>query len=131
MSVGLAQLSGLTVLLAEDSPFNLKIAQFMLEGMGLKVEPAENGKIAVEKAQTTPFDIILMDCQMPEMDGFEATKAIRASEKQRALIIALTGNTADEDLARCREAGMDDVLAKPIDKTRFTEAVLRLRGPVA
>jgi len=110
----------LKILLAEDNPVNQKLTTRMLEKHGFTVTVAGNGKVAVaafEESRERPFDLILMDVQMPEMDGFEATAAIRETEKAagtRIPIIALTANAMKSDRDRCLAAGMDGYLAKPI-----------------
>jgi CheY-like chemotaxis protein len=107
------------VLLAEDNAVNQEVALAMLKGFGCEVEVANNGREAVAAAYRTRFDLILMDCQMPEMDGFEATRILRKLEAARAAtapripIIALTANAMGGDRERCLAAGMDDYLAKP------------------
>ncbi|HEU0121490.1 MAG TPA: response regulator, partial [Bryobacteraceae bacterium] len=106
----------LRVMLAEDNPVNQKVAVRMLERLGAAVEVARNGVEALALARKQRFDIILMDCQMPEMDGFQATEAIRASGgwTARTPIIALTANAMQGDRERCVGAGMDDYLPKPV-----------------
>lgn len=108
--------SGLRILLAEDNLVNRKVALRMLEKTGAIVEVAVNGKQALEAIQKRSFDLILMDCQMPEMDGFQATRAIREwlGGEYPLPIIALTANAMIGDRERCLEAGMDDYISKPI-----------------
>jgi CheY-like chemotaxis protein len=107
------------VLLAEDNPVNSEVATIMLEELGITVVRAEDGSKALTSAQADSFDLILMDCQMPEMDGFEATRRIIAHERLRGLphtpIVALTGNAIRGDREACIAAGMDDYLAKPFE----------------
>lgn len=118
---------GLKVLLAEDNEFNQKVAVHILSGMGMEVDLAVNGSQALEKALQTPYDIIFMDCQMPEMDGLEASVAIRKAETQRhSPIIALTANAFESDRQRCLAAGMDDFVSKPVNKQRLREAICRV-----
>lgn len=114
---------GKRVLVADDYFVNQEVAQDILELMDLEVEVAENGKEALEKHQTKSFDVILMDIQMPEMDGFEATKAIRTNEGQNkhTPIIALTANALTGDREKCIEAGMDDYIPKPIEADKLEE----------
>jgi PAS domain S-box-containing protein len=106
------------VLLAEDNVVNQKVALKMLEKAGIQVEIAHNGKEAVELCNDKIYDIVFMDCQMPEMDGFDATRAIREQEKRLnrdpVIIIALTANALEGDKAQCLAAGMNDFLAKPL-----------------
>ncbi len=107
-----------SVLLAEDNVINQKVAQAMLAREGCTVDLAENGLRAVEMAAAKVYDLILLDCQMPEMDGYQAAAAIRKLEKgkHRTPIIAATASAFTEDKARCMSAGMDDYVSKPITK---------------
>ncbi len=108
-------------LVAEDVEVNRVVLQALLADVGLAVDFAENGREAVEKSSHAPYDIIFMDCRMPVMDGYTATREIRATagESNRIPIVALTANASDDDRDRCFKAGMDDFLAKP-----FTESAL-------
>jgi PAS domain S-box-containing protein len=104
------------VLLAEDNPVNQRVARAMLEKLGCVVTVAPDGRAAVAAWSAGGFDLVFMDCQMPEMDGYEATTAIRAAEAgsgRRIPIIAMTANATDEDRDRCLAAGMDAHVAKP------------------
>lgn len=106
------------ILIVDDAVINQKVAQQMLERLGLKAEVAANGEEAVRLLARTHFDLILMDCQMPVMDGFAATRLIRSGiagdHKRRIPIIAMTANALSGDRERCLEAGMNDYLAKPV-----------------
>ena len=105
-----------TVLLVEDNPINQQVAKAMLIKLGLHITLASNGAEAVDLVWTRDFDLVLMDCQMPVMDGFEATATIRPLPEGRGVrhtIIALTANTMQGDQQRCLDAGMDDFLASP------------------
>ena len=104
------------ILLAEDNPVNQKLAVSMLSKGGYGVEVAENGIIAIEKFKANPqaFNLIFMDLQMPEMDGYEACRQIRALKLNDVPIIAMTANALRSDRERCLEAGMNDYVAKPI-----------------
>jgi len=103
------------VLVVEDTPVNQKVAVAMLENLGYQAEVAGNGLAAVEACSSTAFDAVLMDCQMPEMDGFKAAAWIRQREgtRRRVPIIALTASVGQGDRERCLAAGMDDYLGKP------------------
>ncbi|HEX5372180.1 MAG TPA: ATP-binding protein [Aquabacterium sp.] len=113
-----------TVLLVEDNPVNTLVAQAELEQLGLSVATVVNGRQALRWLASHQADLVLMDCHMPEMDGFEATRQIRASEARlgarRTPVVALTASAQSEDLRLCRDAGMDDHVSKP-----FTPADLR------
>jgi signal transduction histidine kinase/AmiR/NasT family two-component response regulator len=104
------------VLLAEDNLVNQKVATRLLERLGMRVDIAVNGKEAVEMAGAERYDVIFMDCQMPAMDGYEATVLIRAKggSLARIPIVALTAHAMEDDRQRCLDAGMDDYIAKPI-----------------
>ncbi|HEY7987173.1 MAG TPA: response regulator, partial [Methylophilaceae bacterium] len=111
-----ALLMGARILLAEDNPFNQQVAQELLEQVGATVAIANNGREALERLAQQPFHIVLMDIQMPEMDGYEATRRIRATpELTGQRVIAMTANAMAEDRRRCLSAGMDDFITKPID----------------
>jgi signal transduction histidine kinase/ActR/RegA family two-component response regulator len=108
------------ILLAEDNGVNQEVARAMVENLGCEVEVARDGVEALERLASGGFDAVLMDCQMPRMDGFEASREIRARESRagdggRICIIALTANAMEGDRERCLEAGMDDYLAKPFN----------------
>ena len=106
------------ILLAEDNLVNQKIALRLIEKAGLSADLAKNGKEAVDAVRKSDYDLILMDCQMPEMDGFEATAAIRKLEqatRRHTPIVALTANAMTGDRERCLDCGMDDYVSKPFD----------------
>ncbi|MDP9481674.1 MAG: response regulator, partial [Chloroflexota bacterium] len=113
------------ILLAEDNAVNQRIAVKMLEKMGCRVDVAINGRRALDALETTHYDLVLMDCQMPEMDGFEATRALRSREGDghRTPIVAMTANAMAGDRERCLDAGMDGYLAKPVRPDELTAAV--------
>ncbi len=104
------------VLVVEDNPINQKLITRMLDKLGLSYDVAENGQVAVEAFDVLPYDLVLMDCSMPVMDGFQATRAIRRLEPAgtRTPIIAVTANVMPGDRERCLASGMDDYLPKPI-----------------
>lgn len=120
------------ILVADDSPVNQKVALLQLKSLGLLARAVSSGEEAVDEVRTGDYALILMDCQMPDMDGFQATKAIRKLEKgkeKRIPIIALTGNADNEGRARCLESGMDEVLIKPVAPNKLMEMIDRfLKG---
>jgi len=110
------------VLLVEDTFINQKVTQMMLQKLGIKVTIADNGQIAVDLCKEQTFNLILMDCQMPVLDGFEATKIIRENETAglHTPIVALTANVLQAEKDKCFIAGMDDFMAKPVSKQVLT-----------
>jgi signal transduction histidine kinase/CheY-like chemotaxis protein len=115
------------VLIVEDNAVNQMIAARLLEKLGCRVDVAANGREAVEMVGLLPYDAIFMDCQMPEMDGFEATQEIRRREGSSVHrpIIAVSANAMPGDRERCLDAGMDDYVSKPMRKADLTEALKR------
>jgi len=120
-------LRGAMVLLAEDNEFNQVVARELLDAIGVESVLARNGQEAVELAEQAAFDLILMDVQMPEMDGYQATRAIRKLPGCEAIpIVALTADGMPENRASCLRAGMNEVLLKPITAARLYEQLRRL-----
>ncbi len=113
-----------SVLLVEDNLINQKVATRMLQKIGCTVNLAENGRQAVEMLQRTNFDLVLMDCQMPEMDGIEATRILRALGCSTP-IVALTAHAISGDRDRCLAAGMNEYLTKPVQMQQLADAVVR------
>jgi PAS domain S-box-containing protein len=127
----LPQFSG-RILLVEDVPANQKVALSMLKKLGLRPDVATTGKEAVEISQQADYDLIFMDCQMPEMDGYEATAAIRACERMQGRhvpIIALTANALNDERQRCLQSGMDDYISKPFERDHLMSALLQWLSP--
>ena len=120
-------LAGRRVLVAEDNPFNQKVAQYILEKLGLRVDLAANGNEAVQMMANFVYDLVFMDCQMPEMDGYEATGIIRrlGGPAARTPIIAMTAHAMPGDRERCTAAGMDDYLSKPVRAELITGMLQR------
>jgi PAS domain S-box-containing protein len=110
------KIKGIRVLVVEDMALNQLLMKTVLDDFGFERDIAENGKIAIEKLKTNQYDIVLMDLQMPEMNGFEATEHIRKTLKLTIPIIALTADVTTVDLAKCKAVGMNDYIAKPIDE---------------
>jgi CheY-like chemotaxis protein len=121
------------VLLAEDNPVNVEVAKAMLESLGIEAHCARNGQEALQAVRTGSFDAVLMDCQMPVMDGFAATAAIRRHEREagraRTLpVIAITANALQGDRESCLAAGMDDYLSKPFTQQQLAAVIGRWVG---
>jgi CheY-like chemotaxis protein len=118
------------ILVAEDNPVNQKVAQHLLAHLGFRSDLVGNGLEVIDALQRLPYDIVLMDVQMPELDGLETTRRLKASpaHAHRPWIIALTANAMEGDARQCTEAGMDDYLGKPIKKQDLESALARARA---
>jgi CheY-like chemotaxis protein len=128
------EVAGTRVLLVEDNPVNLEVALALLENSGCEVDTASNGIEALENYEAGVYGVIFMDCQMPEMDGFEAAAEIRRRELgsgRRVPIIALTASAIEGDREQCLAAGMDDYLPKPFTATQMRSALLSWLTPAA
>ncbi len=135
-SLGNLTFQGNKILLVEDNPVNQRVAQRTLQKLSAEVTIANNGAEALERIATVKFDAVLMDCQMPVMDGFTATRRIREAERssgaKRLPIIALTANVMSEDRENCIAAGMDAHLGKPIEPAQLIDALSRyLKAPAS
>ncbi len=122
------------ILLVEDNPANQMVARHLLRKLGLSCELAENGLEALAALERSAFDVVLMDCQMPEMDGLQATRRIREREREtgkRVVIIALTAHALKGDRERCLAAGMDDYLAKPVDRDELHQKLVHWLAKMA
>jgi CheY-like chemotaxis protein/HPt (histidine-containing phosphotransfer) domain-containing protein len=118
------QLHGERVLLVEDNPINQELAADLLKILGASVTVADNGDSAIASLHAQRFDLVLMDIQMPKMDGLQATQIIRETPSLRDLpVIAMTANAMPGDRERCLAAGMDDYISKPIDPTRLLQVL--------
>lgn len=110
------RIENIKVLVAEDMPLNQLLIKIILNDFGFDVDIAGNGKIAIENLEENKYDIILMDLQMPEMNGFEATAHIRGKMNMQIPIIALTADVTTVDLEKCKAIGMNDYISKPVDE---------------
>jgi CheY-like chemotaxis protein/HPt (histidine-containing phosphotransfer) domain-containing protein len=122
-------LPSLNILVAEDTPFNQKYIRRLLDSRQCRATIVDNGRLAIEAMAKQDFDLVLMDVQMPEMDGLTATTRIREQEKQtnrHVPIIAMTAHAMRGDRERCIEAGMDDYVSKPISSSTLQEAIYRV-----
>lgn len=120
------EVKNIKVLVAEDIALNQLLMKTILDDFGFERDIASNGKIAIEKLETGYFDIVLMDLQMPEMNGFDATEYIRNIMKSDIPIIALTADVTTVDLAKCKSVGMNDYIAKPVDERLLYSKILNL-----
>jgi PAS domain S-box-containing protein len=125
------EIKNIKVLVVEDIALNQLLMKTLLDDFGFESDIAANGKIAIEKLQTKSFDIILMDLQMPEMNGFEATEYIRNTLNSKLPIIALTADVTTVDLAKCKAVAMNDYIAKPVDeKLLYSKIVGLVKKPI-
>ena len=123
---GTESLRGARILLVEDNELNQEVASELLRDAGFIVDIADNGQVALDTLANSSFDIVLMDMQMPVMDGLEATRAIRAQPRFEKLpVVAMTANAMEDDRRRCLEAGMNDHLGKPIEPTELWAMLLK------
>ncbi len=120
------EIKNIKVLVVEDIPLNQLLMKTLLDDFGFERDIASNGKVAIEKLQTKPYDIILMDLQMPEMNGFEAAEYIRNKMNSKIPIIALTADVTTADLAKCKAVGMNDYIAKPVDERLLYRKIVGL-----
>jgi CheY-like chemotaxis protein len=115
----------LPVLIVDDNPVNLKVACALVQKLGYRTVTATNGREALERIQVEIFHAVLMDCHMPELDGYEATQRIRLLPAPAAAmrVIGLTASAMPDDLEACRRAGMDEVLSKPVSLEALERAL--------
>jgi len=120
------EIKNIKVLVAEDMPLNQLLMKTLLDDFGFERDIASNGKIAIELLKNKSYDIVLMDLQMPEINGFEATEYIRNTMKSKIPIIALTADVTTVDLAKCKAVGMNDYISKPVDEKLLYAKILGL-----
>jgi PAS domain S-box-containing protein len=122
--------ANLRILVAEDNPVNQKVALFQLQKLGYSADVVENGRRALEALERVRYDVVFMDCQMPELDGYEATRDLRAieGEDRHTWIVAMTANSLEGDREKCLNAGMDDYVSKPVKPEHMEAALQRFTG---
>ena len=120
---GLHPPAPLRILMAEDNAINQRVGKLILQRAGFHIDLVGDGNEAVEAHRANPYDVILMDCQMPAMDGFEASRQIRLLEQRQPVIIAVTANALVGERERCLGAGMDDYLSKPFQAEQLVAVV--------
>ena len=113
----------LRILMAEDNTINQRVGKLILQRAGFTIDLVADGNEALEAHRAQPYDVILMDCQMPTMDGFEASRQIRRLEQPQPVIIAVTANALVGERERCLKAGMDDYLSKPFQAEQLVAVV--------
>jgi PAS domain S-box-containing protein len=124
-------IKNIKVLVVEDIPLNQLLMKTLLDDFGFELDIAANGKLAIEKLELKSYDIILMDLQMPEMNGFDATEYIRNKMLLKIPIIALTADVTTVDLAKCKAVGMNDYIAKPVDeRVLYSKIISSVRKPI-
>jgi two-component system, sensor histidine kinase SagS len=111
------------ILMAEDNPINQRVGKLILKRAGFNIDVVADGNEALEAHRARPYDLILMDCQMPTMDGFEASRKIRQLTQPQPVIIAVTANALVGERERCLNAGMDDYLSKPFQAEQLVAMV--------
>lgn len=123
------KISKIKILIVEDNLLNQKMASFLLKGLGFYNDVSINGKVALDQMKTTNYDVVLMDVQMPEMDGYEATRQIRNVFKLNMPIIATIGNTSEEEIKKCLANGMTDVISKPLKGDELYAMIIKYLFP--
>src|SRR5579884_515092 len=113
----------LRILMAEDNPINQRVGKLILQRAGFTIDLVADGNEAIEAHRAHPYDLILMDCQMPSVDGFEASRQIRQLAQPQPVIIAVTANALVGERERCLNAGMDDYLSKPFQAEQLVAVV--------
>jgi len=113
----------LRILMAEDNPINQRVGKLILQRAGFNIDLVGDGNEALEAHRANPYHMILMDCQMPMMDGFEASRQIRSLKQRQPVIIAVTANALVGERERCLNAGMDDYLSKPFQAEQLVAVV--------
>ena len=122
-----AAFAGARILVTEDNKVNQKVIKVLLKKLGCEVDVAENGREALDRIAEKRYDLVFMDCQMQVMDGYEATRRIRASERdgEHLTVVAMTANAMEGDRERCLETGMDEYIPKPINRPAIVKLLSR------
>ncbi|MES2592853.1 MAG: response regulator [Bacteroidota bacterium] len=123
--------SNFKILIVEDNLMNQKLVGYMLSDWGYEFEACNNGKQAIEKIQQTAYQLILMDIQMPEMDGYETTVYLREKLLLNITIIAMTAQTSNDEKNKCLSLGMTDYISKPIQEAELESLIAKYNLPVA
>lgn len=119
-------LTGLNILVAEDNSLNQRIVSFILQKQNAAATIANNGTEALEQLKNKHFDLILMDLQMPEMDGFETTTYVRQTMKSDIPIIAMSASSFEEDMKKCLQLGMNDCISKPFEPADLCDIIVKV-----
>jgi CheY-like chemotaxis protein len=123
IAVGGSQASPVNILLAEDNKINQKLIRVIIKKAGYNIDIVENGKAAVERVKTGVYDLVLMDIQMPELNGLDATRAIRKAGFHELPIIAMTASAFEKDKKMCLDAGMNDFIPKPLKQAELLNMI--------
>ena len=127
MNTGVRRRDGVRILVAEDNPVSSTLLLDMLQTVGLRADSVADGRAALEAMEKRRYELVFLDCEMPEMDGYEVAAALRRQETGsiRTVVIAVTANASVDDEAFCRQAGMDDYLGKPVKMEQLVDALRR------
>jgi CheY-like chemotaxis protein len=125
LNPNMAELAPVEILVVEDNPTNQQVVLMVLRALGYQPDTAENGRTAIEKVSSHRYDLILLDLQMPDLDGFQVAHHIRTHLNYQPIIVAITAGASPEDRQRCLEAGMDDYVMKPFKISQLKDVVVK------
>ena len=125
LTPNMAEIAPVEILVVEDNPTNQQVVLMVLRALGYQPDVAENGRTAIEKVSSHKYDIVLLDLQMPDIDGFEVAKHIRENLNYQPVIVAITAGATAEDRQRCTDAGMDDYVLKPFKISILKDVVVK------